>query len=91
MNFKNSKHLIQFILLEVKVILKKMVHKINYLVFQPMYRYFKRVVYSDYISEWKSRRLSDESVKSPFAPHNLLNPSLNYLGTKTTVSSVEVV
>ena len=56
-----------------------------------MYRYFKRVVYSDYISEWKSRRLSDESIKSPFAPHNLLNPSLNYLGTKTTVSSVEVV
>ena len=31
-----------------------------------MYRYFKRVVNSDYILEWKSKGLSDESIKSPF-------------------------
>ena len=50
-----------------------------------MYRYFKRVVNSDYILEWKSKGLSDESIKSPSAPHNFLNPLLNYSGTKTRV------
>ena len=30
----------------------------NYLVFKPMYKYFKRVVDSDYILEWKSKGLS---------------------------------
>ena len=29
--------------------------------------------------------MSDESIKSPSAPHNFLNPSLNHLGTKTRV------
>ena len=55
------------------------------MVFQPIYRYFKRVVNSDYISEWISKGLPDESIKSTSAPHNFLNPSLNYLGTKTRV------
>ena len=44
----------------------------NYLVFQPMCRYFKRVGNSDYILEWKSKGLSEESIKSPSAPHNYL-------------------
>ena len=57
----------------------------NYLVFQPMYRYFQRVVNSDYILEWKWKGLSDESIKSLSASHNFLNLSLNYLGTKTRV------
>ena len=48
-----------------------------------MCRYFKRVD-SDYIFELKFKGLSDESIKSP-APHNFLNPSLNYLGAKITV------
>ena len=46
-----------------------------------MYRYF-RVVNSDYILEWKSKGLSDKSIKSP-AAHHFLHPSLNYLGNKT--------
>ena len=54
----------------------------NYLVFQPMHRYFKRVVNSDYILQCKSKGLSDESIKSPSAPHNFPNLSLNYLDTK---------
>ena len=29
--------------------------------------------------------MSDESIKSPSAPHNFLNPSLNYLGAKIRV------
>ena len=37
----------------------------NYLVFQPMYRYFKMVTSTDYISSWKSKGLSDESIEPP--------------------------
>ena len=40
----------------------------DYLVFQPMYRYFKRIagVSSDnYILLWKSKRLSDENITAP--------------------------
>ena len=29
--------------------------------------------------------MSDESIKAPSAPNNFLNPSLDYLGTKTKV------
>ena len=50
-----------------------------------MYRYFKRVANSDYVLEWKSKGLSDKSIKSSSAPHSFLNPSLNYLGTKTKI------
>ena len=57
----------------------------NYSVFQPMYRYFKRVVNYDYILEQKPKGLSDESIKSPSPPHNFVNPSSNYLDTKARV------
>ena len=53
----------------------------NYLVFQPMYRYFKMITNTDYISSWKSKGLSAESFK----PDNSLNSALNYYGTKTRV------
>ena len=39
----------------------------NYLVFQPMYRYFKRVAdvgTGNYIYFWKSKGLSDERIDS---------------------------
>ena len=38
----------------------------NYLVFQPMYRYFKRVGNSDHILSWKSTGLSDETIKTSY-------------------------
>ena len=57
----------------------------NYLVFQPMYRYFKMITNTDYILSWKSKGLSAESITPPSAPNNFLNPSLNYLGTKIRV------
>ena len=57
----------------------------NYLVFQPMYIYFKRITNADYISSWISEGLSGESIKPPSTPNNFLTPSLNYLGTKTRV------
>ena len=48
-----------------------------------MCRYVKTFLNSDYILEWKSKGLSDESIKSLSAPHNFINPSLNYLDAKT--------
>ena len=59
----------------------------NYLVFQPMYRYLKRIgVTSDnYIYFWKSKGLSDERIKSITTSNYGIAPELSYYGTKTTV------
>ena len=57
----------------------------NYLVFQPMYRYFKMITNTDYISWWKSKGLSNESIKPLTTSDNTLNPALNYYGTKIQV------
>ena len=56
----------------------------NYLVFQPINRYFK-IGNSDYVLSWKSKGLSAESITPPSAPINFLNPSLNYLDAKLRV------
>ena len=56
----------------------------NYLVFQPMYIYFKTDS-SYHILSWTSKGLSDESIKPPSAPNNFLTPSLNYLRSKIRV------
>ena len=37
------------------------------------------------ILSWKSKGLSDESVKPPTTSNKMLNPSLDYVGTKTKV------
>ena len=58
----------------------------NYLVFQPMYRYFKMITNTDYISSWKSKGLSAESIKPPTTSDNSLTPALSYYGTKTRVT-----
>ena len=40
-----------------------------YLVFQPMHKYFKMINNcSNYVLEWKSKGLSDKSIKSLSAP-----------------------
>ena len=57
----------------------------HFLVFQPMYRYFKIITNTDYISLWKSKGLSDESFKPPAASDDILNPALNYYGTNIRV------
>ena len=57
----------------------------NYLVFQPVFRYFKMITNTDYISSWKSKGLSGESIKPPTTSDNSLTPGLNYYGTKTRV------
>ena len=38
---------------------------LSYSIFQPMYRYLNKNGDIDYISEWKSKRLSDETIKPP--------------------------
>ena len=50
-----------------------------------MYRYFKMITNTDYISSWKSKGLSAEGIKPPTTFDNSLNPALNYYGTKTRV------
>ena len=57
----------------------------NYLVFQPMYRYFKMITNTDYVSSWKSKRLSAESIKPHTASDSSLTSALNYYCTKTRV------
>ena len=56
----------------------------NYLVFQPIIRYFKVNTISnfDYVSSWKSKGLSTESIKTPTTSDNSLAPTLSYSGTK---------
>ena len=57
----------------------------NYLVFQPMYIYFKMITNTEYVSSWKSKGLSAESIKPPTISDNSLTPTLSYHGTKTRV------
>ena len=57
----------------------------NYLVFQPINRYFKVIANTDYVSSWKSKGLSAESIKPPNTSDNSLTPVLDYYGTKTRV------
>ena len=57
----------------------------NYLVFQPLNKYFKVIINTDYISSRKSKRLSAESIKPPATSDNSLGPALSHCGTKTRV------
>ena len=52
----------------------------NYLVFQPIVRYFKvnTITNTDYVSSWKSKGLSAETIKPPTTSDNSLTPTLNY-------------
>ena len=60
----------------------------NYSVFQPMYRYFKRVAgvgSGNHIYFWKSKGLPDENITPPATTDYSLNPKLSYFGTKKRV------
>ena len=60
----------------------------NYLVFQPMYRYFKRIagaVNGNYIYFWQSKGLSDERINSIKTPNHSFTPNLDNYGIKTRV------
>ena len=49
----------------------------NYLVFQPIVRYFKIITNTKYISSWQSKGLSDETIKLPATSDNSLNPQVS--------------
>ena len=57
--------------------------KQNYLVFQPLKKYFEVIANPDYVSSCKSKGLSAETIKPPSTSDN--SPSLSYYGTKTRV------
>ena len=64
----------------------------NYLVFHPMYRYFKSIssVRSRYyIHFWKCKGLSDENIMAPTKNGYRFNPQIIYLGTKTRLEFKE--
>ena len=54
----------------------------NYLVFQLMQRYLKKVGSSQHILSWKSKRLSDETINTPYTCDNSFSPGLSYAGNK---------
>ena len=57
----------------------------NYLVFQPLNKYFKLITNTDYVSSWKSKGLSSESIKLPTTSDNSLTPALSYYVTRKRV------
>ena len=53
----------------------------NYLVFQPIIRYFKVntiINVADYVLLWKSKGLSTETIKPTITSDNSLAPTINY-------------
>ena len=57
----------------------------NYLVFQPINRYFKVIANTLYTSSWKSKGLSDQTIHSPATSDNSLTPLIDHLGSKIII------
>ena len=49
-----------------------------YLIFQPVYKYFKMITNTNYISSWKSKGLSAESIKPFPTSDNSLTTIIDY-------------
>ena len=60
----------------------------NYLVFQPLNKYFKVIANTDYAPSWKSKGLSAKTIKPPTTSNNSLTPVVSYYGTKTRVKFI---
>ena len=60
----------------------------NYLVFQPLNKYFKLIASTDYVSSWKSKGLSAETIKPPSMSDNSLTAAVSYYGTRTRVQFI---
>ena len=56
-----------------------------YLVFQLINKCFKVITNTKYISSWKSKELSAESIKPPTTSDKSITPALSYYGTKAKV------
>ena len=59
----------------------------NYLMFQPIFRYFKANI--DYILSWKPKGLSDETITPYATSDNSLNLLIDYYGSKVRVKFAE--
>ena len=56
----------------------------NYLVFKLIKRYFK-IINTKYISSWKSKGLSDETITSYATSDNSITPLIDHYGSKVKV------
>ena len=56
-----------------------------YLIFKPVHRYVKIIANTKYITEWKSKGLSDESIKPLLTSDNSLTPLIDYYNHNITV------
>ena len=56
-----------------------------YLIFQPMHKYIWITANTKFISEWKSKGLSDESIKPFPLSDNSLAPLINYYSYRIRV------
>ena len=54
----------------------------NYLVFQPLNKYFKVIASTIYVLSWQSKGLLDEIIKPPTTSDNSRNPKVSYYGAK---------
>ena len=57
----------------------------NYLVFQSINRYFKVMANKLFVSPWKSKGLSDETIKPPATSDNSLTPMIDYVDNKIRI------
>ena len=57
----------------------------NYLGFQPIRKYFKIIANTKYISSWKYKELSDETIKPYATSDNRLPPMIDCYGSKVRV------
>ena len=55
----------------------------NYLVFEPLKKYFKVIASTNYVSSCLSKGLSDEIIKPSATSDNSFNPKVNYYGVKS--------
>ena len=63
----------------------------NYLVFLPIARYFRLIANKKYISSWKSKGLSDETITPYATSDNSLTPWIDHYGTKIRLKFNKVV
>ena len=59
----------------------------NYLVFQSLKKYLKKITNTKYILSWQSEGLSDEIIKSPAPSDTSLTPLIDYVGNKISLKT----
>ena len=63
----------------------------NHSVFQPIIRYFRITANTKYISSWKSKELSHETITPYATSDNSLTPWIDHYGTKIRLKLINVV